>query len=98
MVSMAERRSETRGASAGDTIAGEAASLEPVSEAVPMPISRETFERVALEDSDELWALVCCHLRAKPGMTANARRSRTQIEVTREKGLIRLSLLRTAGV
>ena len=35
-----------------------------------MTISEQTFELVALEDSDELWELVCGHLRAKPGMTA----------------------------
>lgn len=33
-----------------------------------MPISEETYERVALED-DEQWELVCGRLRKKPGMT-----------------------------
>jgi Uma2 family endonuclease len=32
-------------------------------------ISFETYERVALEDSDEQWELVCGRLRAKPPMT-----------------------------
>ncbi len=35
-----------------------------------MPISYETYERVALEDSDEHWELVCGRLRKKPPMTA----------------------------
>lgn len=32
-----------------------------------MPVSFETYERVALED-DETWELVCGRLRKKPGM------------------------------
>jgi Uma2 family endonuclease len=35
-----------------------------------MSISMETYERVALEDSDGHWELVCGRLREKPGMTA----------------------------
>jgi len=35
-----------------------------------MAISPETYERVALEDGDEQWELVCGRLRKKPGMTA----------------------------
>ena len=35
-----------------------------------MPISDATYERVALEDADEVWELVCGRLRSKPGMTA----------------------------
>jgi Uma2 family endonuclease len=35
-----------------------------------MPISEETYERVALEDSDGKWELHCGRLRSKPGMTA----------------------------
>ncbi|HZQ38293.1 MAG TPA: Uma2 family endonuclease [Dehalococcoidia bacterium] len=34
-----------------------------------MPISYETFERVALEDGDGHWELVCGRLRKKPAMT-----------------------------
>ncbi len=34
-----------------------------------MPISYETYERVALEDGDEHWELVCGRLRKKPAMT-----------------------------
>lgn len=35
-----------------------------------MPVSYETFERVALEDGDGHWELVCGRLRKKPTMTA----------------------------
>lgn len=34
-----------------------------------MPITDETYERVALEDEDEIWELVCGKLRKKPIMT-----------------------------
>ena len=34
-----------------------------------MAISMETYERVALEDGDEQWELVCGRLRKKPPMT-----------------------------
>lgn len=34
-----------------------------------MPISAETYERVALEDDDVKWELVCGRLRRKPDMT-----------------------------
>jgi Uma2 family endonuclease len=34
-----------------------------------MPVSEETFERVALEDPDGKWELHCGRLRNKPGMT-----------------------------
>lgn len=34
-----------------------------------MPVSYETFERVALEDGDGHWELVCGRLRKKPTMT-----------------------------
>jgi len=34
-------------------------------------VSDETFERVALEDPDGSWELVCGRLRRKPGMTAH---------------------------
>jgi Uma2 family endonuclease len=34
-----------------------------------MPISEQTYERVALEDPDEKWELVCGRLRTKPAMT-----------------------------
>ncbi len=34
-----------------------------------MPISFETYARVALEDTDEQWELVCGQLRQKPPMT-----------------------------
>lgn len=34
-----------------------------------MPISEKTYERVALEDPDGLWELVCGRLREKKGMT-----------------------------
>ena len=34
-----------------------------------MPVSLETYERVALEDDDTTWELVCGRLRAKPIMT-----------------------------
>jgi Uma2 family endonuclease len=35
-----------------------------------MPISAETYGRVALESDDQHWELVCGRLREKPGMTA----------------------------
>ncbi len=35
-----------------------------------MPVSYETFERVALEDESGHWELVCGRLRKKPSMTA----------------------------
>jgi len=34
-----------------------------------MPVSEATYERVALEDPEGQWELVCGHLRSKPGMT-----------------------------
>ena len=34
-----------------------------------MPVSEQTYERVALEDPDGHWELVCGRLRRKPGMT-----------------------------
>lgn len=34
-----------------------------------MPISAETYERLALEDDDVKWELVCGRLRRKPDMT-----------------------------
>lgn len=34
-----------------------------------MPISEKTYERVALEDPDGLWELVCGRLQQKTGMT-----------------------------
>jgi Uma2 family endonuclease len=34
-----------------------------------MPISAETYERVAMEDEDATWELVCGRLRRKPEMT-----------------------------
>jgi Uma2 family endonuclease len=34
-----------------------------------MPITEETFERIALEDPDGKWELHCGELRSKPGMT-----------------------------
>src|SRR5439155_26215047 len=36
-----------------------------------MPVSEQTFRRVALEDSEQQWDLACGNLRAKPGMTAD---------------------------
>ncbi len=38
-----------------------------------MPISFETYQRVALEDGDEQWELVCGRLRKKPPMTIDHR-------------------------
>ncbi|MHB8575577.1 MAG: Uma2 family endonuclease, partial [Dehalococcoidia bacterium] len=35
-----------------------------------MAVSFKTYEQLALEDTDELWELVCGRLRKKPGMTA----------------------------
>jgi Uma2 family endonuclease len=35
-----------------------------------MPVSEATYQRVALEDGDHPWELVCGRLRRKPGMTA----------------------------
>jgi Uma2 family endonuclease len=35
-----------------------------------MAVSFKTYEQLALEDTDEMWELVCGRLRAKPGMTA----------------------------
>jgi Uma2 family endonuclease len=35
-----------------------------------MPVSFKTYEQLALEDSDEVWELVCGRLRKKPIMTA----------------------------
>ncbi|MFN8559837.1 MAG: Uma2 family endonuclease [Dehalococcoidia bacterium] len=34
-----------------------------------MPVSARTYERVALEDGDHVWELVCGRLRQKPAMT-----------------------------
>jgi Uma2 family endonuclease len=34
-----------------------------------MPVSEATYERVALEDPEGKWELVCGRLRSKPGMT-----------------------------
>ena len=34
-----------------------------------MPVTEETYERVALEDPEGQWELVCGRLRQKPGMT-----------------------------
>ncbi|MGI8550725.1 MAG: Uma2 family endonuclease [Dehalococcoidia bacterium] len=34
-----------------------------------MPISEQTYQQVALEDPDNLWELVCGHLRRKPWKT-----------------------------
>ena len=34
-----------------------------------MPVSEETYERVALEDGDRVWELVCGRLREKPPVT-----------------------------
>ncbi|HTE84948.1 MAG TPA: Uma2 family endonuclease, partial [Dehalococcoidia bacterium] len=34
-----------------------------------MPISKATYEQVALEDPGGAWELVCGHLRSKPPMT-----------------------------
>ena len=34
-----------------------------------MPVTEETYERVALEDDDRVWELVCGRLREKPPMT-----------------------------
>ncbi len=49
-----------------------------------MPITYETYARVALEDGDAQWELVCGRLRQKPPMTAahnhTARLLRRQIE------------------
>lgn len=35
-----------------------------------MPVSQETYERVALEEDDEIWELHCGRLVQKPAMTA----------------------------
>ncbi|HLZ72797.1 MAG TPA: Uma2 family endonuclease [Dehalococcoidia bacterium] len=49
-----------------------------------MGISAETYERVALEDGDATWELVCGRLRQKPPMTTahnrTARLARRQLE------------------
>ena len=55
----------TRPRSSSEATQGEPAAVE----AQAMPISDQTYERVALEDSDETWELVCGRLRKKPGMT-----------------------------
>lgn len=39
-----------------------------------MPVSEETYQRVALEDPDEKWELNCGRLRRKPDMTAEHNR------------------------
>lgn len=36
-----------------------------------MPVSAETYQRVALEDTDHIWELECGRLREKPPMTAD---------------------------
>lgn len=36
-----------------------------------MPVSEATYQRVALEDSDHVWELVCGRLREKPPMTTD---------------------------
>jgi Uma2 family endonuclease len=43
---------------------------QPIFRESTMPVSEETFERVALEDPDGKWELHCGRLRSKPGMTA----------------------------
>ena len=40
-----------------------------------MPVSEETYERVALEDPDGQWELHCGTLRSKPGMTTRHNRT-----------------------
>jgi Uma2 family endonuclease len=45
-------------------------SLNQQAEVSTMPISDGTYERVALEDPEGQWELVCGQLRRRPGMTA----------------------------
>jgi Uma2 family endonuclease len=40
-----------------------------------MPISKATYERVALEDPEGQWELVCGRLRSKPGMATEHNRA-----------------------
>lgn len=40
-----------------------------------MPVSEATYERVALEDPEGQWELVCGHLRSKPAMTTEHNRT-----------------------
>ena len=69
-----------------------------------MPVSEATYERVALEDPEGKWELVCGRLRSKPGMTtahnraeeALARRLMAQLDeaeysVRIENGRLRIS-------
>jgi len=73
-----------------------------------MPVSEETFERVALEDPDGKWELHCGRLRSKPGMTAKhnsigdrlAFRLQQQLaveayRVTGDRAYVRMSATRT---
>ena len=69
-----------------------------------MPITYETFERVALEDGDAQWELVCGQLRQKPPMTAEhsdaisdlADLLRGQLDRERYRVRVNLSRLRTS--
>ncbi|MGD9890014.1 MAG: Uma2 family endonuclease [Dehalococcoidia bacterium] len=73
-----------------------------------MPVSEETFERVALEDPDGKWELHCGRLRTKPGMTTRhnevgivlAFRLQQQLSfdsylVSGDRGYVRFSATRT---
>jgi len=44
-----------------------------------MPISEKTYRRVALEDPDGHWELVCGRLRSKPGMTTEHNQSMARL-------------------
>jgi Uma2 family endonuclease len=44
-----------------------------------MPISYATYERVALEDPEGQWELVCGHLRSKPAMTTEHNRMQQRL-------------------
>lgn len=64
-----------------------------------MGISMKTYERVALEDGDGLWELVCGRLREKPGMTAdhNFTMTRTGMDLGRQLDESRFQIRINAG-
>ncbi|MGI8554273.1 MAG: Uma2 family endonuclease [Dehalococcoidia bacterium] len=57
------------GARVGERVDGDNAYDEAEEEGWAMPISEQTFKRIALEDPEGKWELHCGRLRSKPGMT-----------------------------
>jgi hypothetical protein len=44
-----------------------------------MPVSEQTYERVALEDPGGAWELACGQLRSKPAMTIEHNFAQTEL-------------------